>query len=184
MSQLWLRFDPWPPNFHTPLAQPKEKKRGKKGVLCEKDRVCSGQCECLAGLVLIPFGDDDGTTSDSSLQFPSMTSEGQAGHGSALKAQLSVELRVKCMQPPSRYCKWKPQYNTSIDGLDNGPVCFPVPPNHGHPTCQSFLMEDASPSPRSSLCRPTTAGDAKHNGTPTRMPWPQHPPGDSQIMRG
>lgn len=27
-----------------------------------------------------------------------MTSEGQAGHGSALKAQLSVELRVKCMQ--------------------------------------------------------------------------------------
>ena len=89
---------PGPQTFTHHWHSQKEKKREKKGVLCEKDRVCSGQCECLAGLVLIPFGDDDGTTSDSSLQFPSMTSEGQAGHGSALKAQLSVELRVKCMQ--------------------------------------------------------------------------------------
>ena len=29
---LWHRFDPWPPNFHRPRAQPKEKKN-KTGEL-------------------------------------------------------------------------------------------------------------------------------------------------------
>ena len=28
---LWCRFDPWPGNFHMPLARPKRKKE-KKGV--------------------------------------------------------------------------------------------------------------------------------------------------------
>ena len=30
--QLWLRFDPWPKNFHTPQVQPKEEKKKKKNL--------------------------------------------------------------------------------------------------------------------------------------------------------
>ena len=26
-SQMWLRFDPWPGNFHMPRVQPKKKKK-------------------------------------------------------------------------------------------------------------------------------------------------------------
>ena len=29
-SQLWLRFDPWPGNFHMPWVQPEKKKKEKK----------------------------------------------------------------------------------------------------------------------------------------------------------
>ena len=27
---LWLRFNPWPRNFHIPWAQPKKKEKGRK----------------------------------------------------------------------------------------------------------------------------------------------------------
>ena len=38
--QLWLGFNPWPGNFCTPRAQPKEKRERTKGVnlACEKTR--------------------------------------------------------------------------------------------------------------------------------------------------
>ena len=33
MSLMWLRFDPWPRNFHRPRMQPKKKEKKRRNFL-------------------------------------------------------------------------------------------------------------------------------------------------------
>ena len=40
LSLLWLRFDPWPGNFHMLKVWPKKKKKKKKQKKKEKDNKC------------------------------------------------------------------------------------------------------------------------------------------------